>query len=115
MLVAQAPGCKLCGPEYALDVRINRFGLTPRQYIWKGGVEPDTLPMLDEQGNQVEIDGVKQTIANPKAGQDWCFAYGENEWLNPDEFTSAGKKYLGGFSDYKTRALDDDQKRISCE
>ncbi len=38
----------------SLRVRIE-FGLTPRQYIWKGG---------------------------STGGQDGCFAYGEAEWMN---------------------------------
>lgn len=57
--------------EYALDILHNEdkgIALPYRQYIWKGGTYAADLK--DEQGNP-----------DPRAGQDWCFGYGEEEWL----------------------------------
>ncbi|RYZ83576.1 MAG: hypothetical protein EOO68_32750, partial [Moraxellaceae bacterium] len=45
---------------------------------------------------------------DPKAGTaKWCFVYGEKEWVKPDKFLSNGKEFLGTYSDYKNRAIDD--------
>ncbi len=40
------------------------------------------MPILDASGNpELEADGVTQKV-HPDAGKDWCFAYGENEWMS---------------------------------
>ena len=71
--------------EYGLDilkdsnevngVRSNHgIRLPYREYIWLGGNYPADL--TDENGNP-----------DPKAGTEWCFKYGEEEWVDGKEFT----------------------------
>ncbi|WP_353351707.1 hypothetical protein [Oceaniserpentilla sp. 4NH20-0058] len=74
-----------------------------RTYIWKGGTYPANL--TDENGN-----------SDPKAGTEWCFEYGEEEWL-------AGGKIMGDdgklrdkvFSDYQDVADFDVDQRVDCQ
>jgi hypothetical protein len=61
--------CHAC--RYSIEVRnggsaVHGLGLTHRTYIWKGDKYPATLP---------------SGLPHPKANQDWCFAYGEKEWV----------------------------------
>ncbi len=66
-----------------------------RQYIWQGGTYPRSNP-----------DGT----AHPKAGQAWCFVYGEQEWLSGVSYSEAlnqTKRIINGNSnvgdtDYET-------------
>jgi len=54
------------------------FGLPKRTYIWKGGTYPADL--TDENGNP-----------DPKAGTEWCFKYGEEEWMDGEKFEEVKK------------------------
>ena len=48
--------CYSCGYSVNIRTAADRFDMTPRTYIWLGGVHPQE---------------------HPQAGQEWCFAYGE--------------------------------------
>ncbi|ACE85248.1 hypothetical protein CJA_2507 [Cellvibrio japonicus Ueda107] len=72
---------------YAIQV-LRRFGAPARTYIWKGGVEPDQIPVIGADGSpETNEDGSTKMQANPKAGQDWCFAYGEQEWMSGKDWS----------------------------
>jgi|SRR5690554_394696 len=89
--------------EYALDILHSAdkgIALPYRQYIWKGGIYAADLK--DAQGNP-----------DPKAGQDWCFGYGEEEWLNPAKHPVTGKAMV--WKDYKDVANSNLDKRVDCE
>ncbi len=46
---------------------------------------------MDEEGN-VKKDAADQPILHPKFEQDWCFAYGESDWMGRQIFyCSTGK------------------------
>lgn len=73
------------------------------------------MPIFGADGNpELESDDVTQKV-HPDAGKDWCFAYGEQEWINPDDFVVGGKNIKGSFKNYIDRATDDETKRTSCE
>ncbi|GAA6135447.1 hypothetical protein NBRC116188_22370 [Oceaniserpentilla sp. 4NH20-0058] len=94
--------CKSC--EYSIDVRnsADKFNLPYRTYIWKGGTYPANL--TDENGN-----------SDPKAGTDWCFAYGENEWMEPFDVKEPGQPTRKAkFEDYKKKAKRDKNLKVSC-
>lgn len=80
--------CASCG--YTIDVRNSKskLGLPYRQYIWKGGKNPADMPILDANGSpELEADGVTQKV-HPDAGKDWCFAYGESEWMEGKQWSN---------------------------
>ena len=60
-------GYRVCGLpcKYSIDVKNVRLGIPYRQYIWLGGIFPAT---------------------HVNAGQEWCFAYGEQEWGGDQSF-----------------------------
>src|SRR5690625_3158917 len=70
--------CYSCA--YSIKVRNEAFGLTPRAYIWHGGTYDDEMPLLTEDGTP-QLDENGELILAPRAGQDWCFAFGEREWM----------------------------------
>jgi len=58
-----------------------------RTYIWKGGKYKADLKLAD---------GV---TPDPKAGQDWCFVFGEREWVGGKSWEKTqkiGKRYAKG-------------------
>ena len=99
--------------HYAIDILQGedspKVGLPKRQYIWLGGQY--VADLTNEAG-----------LPDPKAGTDWCFAYGEEEWLVPKTISSTS--IVNGetkttttnaiFSDYLDEAKDDEALRISC-
>ncbi|WP_396589152.1 hypothetical protein [Bermanella sp. R86510] len=92
--------CKNCSVEYTIAVRNQRFGLPYRAYIWKGGEYPANL--TDTNGNP-----------DPKAGTEWCFKYGEEEWIDPAVHPLT-KKQLD-WQGYKDLASSDLSRRVPCE
>lgn len=79
--------CHSC--RYSIDARNkpNVLENNLRRYVWYGGKYPLTLP-----------DG---TTPHPNAGQDWCFAYGEKEWVDGKKWKDMWKnadKYVSGFA-----------------
>lgn len=58
---------------YAIEV-MRRYGIPARTYIWKGGT---------------------YAAPDPRAGQDWCFAYGEKEWVDGKKFNKAKEDAKG--------------------
>ncbi len=70
--------CTICAVNYSIDVRNSsaKFNLPYRQYIWQGGTYPADL--TDASGNP-----------DPRAGQAWCFGYGESEWLSGTTYAQA--------------------------
>lgn len=75
--------CHAC--RYSIEVRnggsaVHGLGLTHRIYIWKGDKYPATLPT---------------GLPHPKANQDWCFAYGEKEWVDGKVFKNVAKAAKG--------------------
>jgi hypothetical protein len=81
--------------KYAMTIMhdADKMDLPYRNYIWKGGV---------------------YAAPDPRAGQEWCFVYGEREWIKPDKFMIGGKETRGSFENYKNRSLDDDSFKVSC-
>jgi hypothetical protein len=62
--------------EYGYDIlhsSARGINLPDRIYIWDGGKYP--VDLKDASGQP-----------DPKAGTQWCFAYGEKEWVAGDEF-----------------------------
>lgn len=65
--------CHSC--KYSIKVRRNFFGEAHlRTYIWKGGT---------------------YQAPDPKAGQEWCFAYGEKEWVDGKVWDDIRKEAMG--------------------
>jgi hypothetical protein len=54
----------------------DKLHLPYRQYIWQGGTYAADL--TDAAGNP-----------DPRAGQAWCFGYGESEWLSGTTYAQA--------------------------
>ena len=77
----------------------DKLGLPYRQYIWKGGTYAADLK--DDKDNP-----------DPRAGQDWCFGYGEQEWLAGKTFTAVKKEASG--EPNKTPAVLP-KGRINCD
>jgi len=85
----------------------------PLGCFWVGGKGFDT----DKDGhvgdnpatpNVVEGAGEKET--------DWCFAYGEKEWMNPYEVKELGKPDRWSiFKDYLDDADDNDDLKMGCK
>ena len=89
--------------KYAMEILQNPargIGLPKRTYIWEGGNYPADL--TDEAGNP-----------DPKAGTEWCFAYGEEEWINPEVHPLTKVKL--NWQGYKDLATAISTRRISCE
>ena len=82
---------------YSIDVKNVRLGIPYRQYIWLGGTFPAT---------------------HVNAGQEWCFAYGEAEWVNPGFNVAVPgtppTSRSAQFNDYRDRADNDDTFKINC-
>ncbi len=66
--------CFTC--RYTIQVRNEKYGLPYRQYIWQGGSY--TADLTDADGNP-----------DPRAGQAWCFEYGEREWVSGTTYAQA--------------------------
>lgn len=66
--------CFTC--RYTIQVRNEKYGLPYRQYIWQGGTYDADL--TDAEGNP-----------DPRAGQAWCFGYGEEEWIGRTTYAQA--------------------------
>lgn len=62
----------------------DKLKLEYRTYIWKGGKYPKYE--MDAEGN-VKKDAADQPILHPKSEQDWCFAYGESDWMAGTSFS----------------------------
>jgi len=80
--------CYSC--RYSTAVRNNQdaYGLPHRTYIWHGGTYDDEMPLLTEDGTP-QVDENGERILDPRAGQDWCFAFGESEWMGGISFEVA--------------------------
>jgi hypothetical protein len=70
-------------------------------YLWEGGKEKKQVPATPPATGMVEVD------------VPWCFLYGEKDWISPlkDLIT----KKLLDFQGYKTLALGQNNRRVSCE
>jgi hypothetical protein len=64
------------------------LGLPSRQYVWFGGKWPKYE--TDDEGN-IKTDVSGQPILHSKSEQDWCFAYGEGEWMSGENWNSIKK------------------------
>lgn len=97
--------------RYAIRIMHNEhFPFGYRTYIWRGGTYPPVL--LNNEG-EPQLDTNGSPIPHPQAGDIWCFAYGESEWL-------VGTKY----EDLKTETTryaeghpktGDHDARVACE
>jgi hypothetical protein len=77
---------------YSIRIRNQTFGLPYRTYIWKG------------------------TDADNDGQADWCFEYGEEEWINPEFKVSddEGNIIDARFGDYRNRAMGSISLRVGC-
>jgi hypothetical protein len=100
MLAGSVPSKATRNRNYAIDV-MRRFGVPARTYIWRGGDYPNFT--TDDEGQQ---------ISHPNAGEEWCFAYGEREWRNPDSHPVTGK--VMGFEGYRDQAEQQTSRRVPC-
>jgi len=65
--------CHSC--KYSINMRKAIFGTSfLREYIWAGGVTPAII-----EGGAGEPPMIPNPA--PNAGKEWCFAYGEADWL----------------------------------
>ena len=105
---------------YALRIMHDedKLGLPYRSFIWQGGTteedangDGDTEDVLDDDPRtEVEGDSINE------AEVPWCFAYGEEEWLNPgfEVPLRGGGSRSARFSDYQARARNNIEHRYSC-
>ena len=92
--------CHSC--KYSILVRGDQkvFGENLRTYVWAGGTYAADLKLEDN------------ITPDPKAGTDWCFAYGEKEWVSGKKWENIqklGDKYNIGVKDIGTT-----DPRIAC-
>lgn len=84
--------CHSC--KYSILVR-NHAGIFKnhlRTYVWEGAAADETDP----------VNGAR-----------WCFKYGEEEWINPEDHPLTGKPL--SFFGYRDLATADESKRVNCE
>lgn len=67
--------CFSCG--YTIKIRNENYGLPYRTYIWKG------------EGYDVDLKLSDGITPDPNAGKEWCFAYGEKEWVDGKSWSTA--------------------------
>ncbi|ASP40162.1 hypothetical protein CHH28_16420 [Bacterioplanes sanyensis] len=79
----------------------DKLNLPYRTYKWRGGVYPDR-----------NSDGTP----NPRAGQFWCFEYGERDWMNPafNINLRGGGVRPARWNDYFVRASGSDEHKVEC-
>ena len=74
-----------------------------RSYVWKGGVATADI--------NIDTDPEPEILA----GQDWCFVYGEMDWIaNVQIAETNGTLRTKVFDDYFDAALLNDSSKISC-
>ncbi|GGY59587.1 hypothetical protein GCM10011297_35130 [Bacterioplanes sanyensis] len=53
-----------------------------------------------------------------RAGEEWCFVYGEQDWVSPafnvPDPNNAGEQVGARFGDYRTRAANNNANKIPC-
>ncbi|MEJ2076220.1 MAG: hypothetical protein P8X79_22490, partial [Reinekea sp.] len=100
--------CHTC--KYVIRIKQSFMPGHLRTYIWEGGTVPLQIPDPDYRG-----EGEAPMINNqdPNAGQEWCFAYGEEEWLNPGNNPLTGT--ILDFNGYRDLAIADTDRRVDCE
>lgn len=87
--------CYSCG--YSINVRNEHFGMPHRSYIWLGAEAVENNPATPEDESQ----------------DAWCFAYGEQEWRDPDlhPVTQQPLNWVG----YRDLARIEINRRSECE
>lgn len=68
-----------------------------RTYIWEGGKYP---PFQFTETGELVLGETGVPAVHPKAGEDWCFKYGEDEWfsrLKFDDVKKQSKEFSGGY------------------
>ncbi|GGY59961.1 hypothetical protein GCM10011297_35310 [Bacterioplanes sanyensis] len=94
--------CHSC--KYSIEVRnqADLFAGHLRRYVWMGGTAAADISTDDDL--EIEI----------RAGEEWCFVYGESEWVSGatviEEGVSGPKKYRH----YREDAEDDNSLKIPC-
>jgi hypothetical protein len=78
------PGIRCGSCAYSLQIKNQKWGLPYRKYIWEGGKYP---PFGINEDGTLKLDIEGEPIPHEKAGQKWCFVYGEEDWVN-------GLKYI---------------------
>lgn len=76
----------------------------------RGGAYP---PVLLNNDGEPQLDSSGNPIPHPQAGQAWCMAYGEEEWLagtNFDVLKTETTRYAEGHPQ-----TGDHDARINCE
>lgn len=89
--------------EYGMSVMHDddKLNLPYRKYRWQGGTYPAQNP-----------DGTP----HPRAGQAWCFEFGEEDWLTPafDVNIRTGGTRPANWNDYAMRATRNDIYKLEC-
>lgn len=94
--------CHSC--KYSIEIRGHAFGLDNlRKYLWLGGIA--TADINTDTDPEPEI----------LAGQEWCFVYGEEDWVSGATVFEGGSTISKAFRHYREDALDDDNLKIACE
>ena len=73
-----------------------------RRYVWRGGTATA----------DINIDGDPEPEI--LAGQEWCFVYGEEDWIDGATVIEDGSTTPKVFRHYKEDAEDDDSLKIPC-
>ncbi len=87
--------CSTC--TYVLDI-FKEYDLPNRTYIWAGTEErqPEEIPLVENGEEVLDEAGDPVMVANPEAGQPyWCFAYGEDEWLDKENWITVQRDAAG--------------------
>ena len=76
---------------YAIQI-MRRYGIPARTYVWVGA----RFDYVRDASGVVIPDANGQPVPHPNAGQpEWCFAYGENEWMTGNNWTDVQLAAVG--------------------
>jgi len=94
------PSCK-----YTIEVRNDDEILAGhlREYIWHGGTAMEDI----DTNNDGEVD--------IQTGEDWCFAYGEEDWVSGATVVEDGETIPKVFKHYRRDALLNNRFKLRCE
>jgi hypothetical protein len=104
--------CHSC--RYSIEVRKALFGANMRTFIWEGGQGVD----VNSDGAIADVPDDPVTPQNEAVVETtipWCFAYGEEDWVNPFNVPlRTGGTRLARFNDYLNRANRNNAHQVNC-